>query len=193
MGKLGIIKPEKTIFTLEEVVEKFPEKKRTITQELVDYLNEANSDPAFDGDGFMNNLLTYKDVMLNGSASIKDFVNAMRFCAYLEACDDNATEAYKKARMDSPWVQERMNAKSGSKAYNELTHVASRYRKENKLVRQILTQTDMPLYLMFQGSRYRAVSVLEKEMLTAPFSKDRIAAADKLLSHVKPPDNQQIE
>ena len=30
-------------------------------------------------------------------------------------------------------------------------------------------------------------------MHTAPFSKDRISAADKLLTHVKPPENLQVE
>ena len=46
---------------------------------------------------------------------------------------------------------------------------------------------------MFQGERYRAVEVLANEMRTAAYSKDRIAAADKLLTHVKPPDNLQVE
>ena len=51
----------------------------------------------------------------------------------------------------------------------------------------------MPLHLMFQGARYRAVAVLAREMTDAEYSKDRIAAADKLLTHVKPPENQKIE
>ena len=46
---------------------------------------------------------------------------------------------------------------------------------------------------MFQGARYRAVAVLAREMTDAEYSKDRIAAADKLLTHVKPPENQKIE
>ena len=51
----------------------------------------------------------------------------------------------------------------------------------------------MPLYLMFQAERYKAVTVLAREMQTAALSKDRIAAAKELLAAVKPPENVQIE
>ena len=130
--------------------------------------------------------------MLNGAYSIKEFVTAVKFCAYLIAEDDNTIEAYKRARAEDDFVKERIGAKSGSADYNALSSAASRYR-QSKLVKELLTVSQMPLYLMFQGERYRAVEVLAKEMHEAAFSKDRIAAADKLLTHVKPPENLQIE
>jgi hypothetical protein len=85
-----------------------------------------------------------------------------------------------------------MFAPTDSNEYKELTSRASTHHK-SPLVRKILTQSDMPLHLMFQGARYRAVAVLAREMTDAEYSKDRIAAADKLLTHVKPPENQKIE
>lgn len=192
MSKFGIVKKDKTEFTVESLKEKFPEKKGTITQELVDQINDVNNDPSFNGDEFIEQMVTYKNVMIDGSASMKDYMNALKFCAYLEVYDDNFTEAYKRARANDQFVIERADALTTSNAYKELTSVASRYRK-NPLVKKILAQSDMPLYLMFQGARYKAAARLATEMETAPYAKDRISAADKLLTHVKPPENVSIE
>lgn len=191
MPGLGIIKKEKTTFTKEELQSKLPEKKNTITDRVVNLINEANNDPMFNGDEFMKTMIDYKSVMEATSGSIPEYINALRFCAYLEA-EGNITDAYKKARANDKFVQDRCEAVSGSADYSALTAAASRYRK-NPMVRQILTQSDMPLYLMFQGSRYKAVAVLADEMENSAFAKDRINAADKLLTHVKPPENIQVE
>lgn len=170
----------------------FPQRKGTVTEELAEYINNTNNSEDFNGDEFLDTLVSYRDVMLNGSYSIKEYVTAVKFCAYLIAEDDNTIEAYKRARAEDDFVKERVGAKSGSKEYNALTSAASRYR-QSKLVKELLTVSQMPLYLMFQGERYRAVEVLANEMHEAAYSKDRIAAADKLLSHVKPPENLQVE
>lgn len=192
MSKFGVVVHDKTQFTVDTLKDKFPEKKKTITPELVDMLNAANNDPSFNGDEFIEQMITYKSIMLDGQHSFKDYINALKFCAFLEATD-NATEAYKKARATDQFVIERANAPTDSVGYRELTSVASRYRRDSMLVKKILTQSDMPLYLMFQGARYKAVTVLANEMETAPLSRDRISAAKELLANVKPPENVQVE
>ena len=192
MGRFGIVKKDKTEVTAEILKQKFPQKANTITDELIQLINEANNDPHFNGDEFLDNMVTYKSIMLEGSASMKDYTNALKFCAYLEAYGDNVTEAYKKARATDEFVLARLSVSTDSNEYKELTSAASRYRKST-LVKKILTQSDMPLYLMFQGARYEAVGVLSNEMLTAAYSKDRINAAKALLEQVKPPENVQIE
>lgn len=192
MAGLGVIKKPKTELTVEELIHRFPAKKTTITQETVDLINQANNDPSFNGDEFVDNMMTYQNVMFKNSGSIGEYINALKFCAYLEAEVDNYTEAYKRARANDHFVRERANAPTDSAAYKELTSAASRYRK-SPMVRDILTQADMPLHLMFQGARYGAVSTLVTEMETASFSKDRINAAKAILEHVKPPENMKIE
>lgn len=190
MGKFGIVKRQEPI-TIDELKQRFPTKRNTITEETVEMLNEALSNPDFDSASFLDQLVDYQSVMQDTSASFQEYINAVKFCAYLET-NCTITEAYKKARANDKFVQDRWNAPSNSAEYNELTNAASRYRK-SKVVRQLLMQSDMPLYLMFQAERYKAVMVLAKEMTEAAYSKDRIAAADKLLVHVKPPENLQIE
>lgn len=191
MGRFGIVKRNEPI-TVEELKQKFPAKKNTITEETAEYLNDVMSNPDFDSAMFLSQLVDYQSVMLDTSTSFTEYVNAVKFCAYLETNNCSLVDAYRKARANDEFVQERATATSGTAAYNELTNQASRYRK-SKLVRQLLIQSDMPLYLMFQAERYKAVAVLAKEMESAPFSKDRISAAKELLANVKPPENMQIE
>lgn len=191
MAKLNLTK-DTSVITKEELLSKLPEKKNTITDEVVEMINKANNDPAFSPGEFIEKMIDYKDVMLGTGGSIKSYINALKFCAFLES-EDSAVEAYKKARADDDYVKSKRDAAPGTSDYNALSYVASRYRKENKMVRQILAQSDMPLYLIFQKQRYKAVQRLADEMDNAPLAKDRIAAAEKLLTHVKPPENQQIE
>lgn len=190
MGVFNIVKRSKPI-TKEELQQKFPAKRSTITEETVQFINDTMQNPDFDSATFLTQLVDYQGAMIDSSASMTEYINAIKFCAYLEA-EQNMTEAYRRARANDKFVQDRAMARTGTNEYNELTMQASRYRK-SKLVRQILTQSDMPLYLMFQGARYKAVAVLAREMEEAAYSKDRISAAEKLLTHVKPPENNKVE
>lgn len=189
MSRFGVVVA--TQVTLEELKTKFPTKKNTITEETVALVNEAISNPEFDGSAFLGHLVDYQGCMVDGQASMSEYINAMKFCAYLESTS-NLVEAYKKARASDAFVQARMDVPTDSVAYTELSSAASRYRK-SKLVRQILTQSDLPLYLMFQAERYKAVAVLAREMQSAAYSRDRITAAKELLAAVKAPENMQIE
>jgi len=192
MAGLRVVSRGKTEVTEEFLKDKFPHKAKTIDATTVELINRANSDPEFNGDEFVSQMVTYRDVMTKNSASMQEYINALKFCAYLEATGDNYTQAYIKARSHENFVIERMELPTDSVGYKELTYAASRYRKL-PMVRDILIMADVPLYLMFQSRRYEAVNVLATEMQTAMYSKDRIAAADKLLMHVKPPENVKIE
>jgi len=178
--------------TIEDIQRTVPSRKGTITQQAVDLINASMTEAEFQGESLIQSLSTYESVMVKNKVGVVDFINALRFCAYLLSMDDNYTEAYKKTFITRKFVQDRLDVSSEDPKYRELTSAASRYRN-SKVVVDILTIADVPLYLMFQGARWKAVGVLAREMEDAPYSKDRIAAADKLLSHVKPPENIQIE
>lgn len=190
--RLGFVLPPEEPLTLNQLKQMFPEKKRTLNQETVDIVNDAITDPSFDGFTLLDNLTTYKSVMEKNNGGFLKYVEALKFCAFLEGMKDNVTQAYIRTFGYREFVRERMNADTSSNEYKELTFAASRYRRSPMVV-DILTMADIPLYLMFQSHRYEAVGVLAKMMKTAPLAKDRVAAADKLLTHVKPPDNLKIE
>lgn len=180
------------LISVEELKAAFPTKKNAITKEIVDVMNRARTEPEFQGATLLQSAITYESVMQKNKASLKDYLNAIRFSAYLISMDDNYTEAYKKVFWDRDFVKNRVTAPTESTEYKELTSAASRYGR-SKLVVDILTLSQVPLDMMFAGARYKAVGVLANEMVTAKFPKDRIMAAKELLAATKGPDNMKIE
>lgn len=181
------IKLHSQTITKEEIQKRLPSKKNTITDEIVDIINKSQTEPEFQGESLLQTATTYERVMQQNRAGIKEYLNALRFCAYLISMKDNITEAYKKTFSDRDFVLNRLDVEVGSAEYNELTSAASRYRR-SKLVVDILTISQVPLDLMFTGARYKAVMVLADIMETARYDRDRINAADKLLTHTASKD-----
>lgn len=183
---------KKDLVTLEQLQKTFPKKKNSIGEKTVELINATLSDPEFNGTDLIQTLHTFENVMYNNSAAMEEYVNAVRFCAYLETNGDNIIDAYKKTFYFRDFVKNGLDKSFDTPEYMAIQAAASRYRK-NKVVVDILAMADVPLYLLFQGHRYKAVEVLASEMMSAPLAKDRIAAAEKLLTHVKPPENSKLE
>ena len=192
MSRFGIKKVDDEV-TVDMLKMYFPTKSATITQELADTINEAQNAPDMAIEGFMENLVEYRGVMEKCQASMKEYIRAVKFCAFLEFTDYNITEAYKLSRINDKFVKDRWDAPTDSPKYRELTSAASRYYNKTNLVKQILLQADMPWNILFQGAKYTAMSVLMKEVTEAAYSRDRIAAAKEILAAVKRPENQKVE
>lgn len=178
--------------TVEELQKALPSRKNTITDEIVEIINKSQDDPEFQGESLLQTAITYENVMMNNKAGIKEYIDAIRFCAYLISLEDNYTEAYKKTFSYRDFVKNRLDVPPDSSKYRELTNAASRYRR-SKLVVDLLTFSQVPLDILFSGYRYKAIGVLANEMETAAYSRDRIAAAKELLLAVKGPENKKIE
>ena len=171
------------LLTVEDVQNALPSRKNAITQELVDVLNEVKDEAEFQGESLLNTAVVYEKLMINNKSSVREFVDAIRFCAYLVTMDDNYTEAYKKTFYYRDFVKERISADTKSIKYAELTSAASRYRRNNKLVADLLVYSQAPLEIMFLGWRYKAVGV----------DRDKINAAKELLVATKGPETKRIE
>lgn len=180
------------LLTIEDVQKRFPDRKGSITQEVVDVINKTLHEPEFQGESLLQTAVTYEAVLHKNKAKISDYLNAVRFVAYLLTMDDNYTEAYKRVFTDRDFVANRLDAEAGSVKYRELTSAASRYRK-SKLVVDILTVSQAPLELMFTGARYKALGVLAEIMTESKYDRDRINAAKELLAATKGPDNVKID
>ena len=181
------IKSYSQTISKEEIQKRLPSRKNAITDEIVDIINKSQTEPEFQGESLLQTATTYEKVMQQNRVGIKEYLNALRFCAYLISMDDNITKAYRKTFADRDFVLDRLDADVGSVGYNELTSAASRYRR-SKLVVDILTVSQIPLDLMFTGARYKAVMVLADIMETSRYDRDRINAADKLLTHTASKD-----
>ena len=181
------------LLTIEDVQNALPSRKNAITQELVDVLNEVKDEAEFQGEPLLNTAVVYEKLMINNKASVREFVDAIRFCAYLVTMDDNYTEAYKKTFYYRDFVKGRISADTKSIKYAELTSAASRYRRNNKLVADLLVYSQAPLEIMFLGWRYKAVGVLADTMMNAKLDRDKINAAKELLVATKGPETKRIE
>ena len=172
---------EVTLFDLQCAM---PSKKNLVTQEIVDIINKVQDEPEFQGESLVQTMITYQNVLQTAKVGIKEYISAIRFCAYLISMDDNYTEAYKRTFYDRKFVQDRVNLSTSDPRYGELTSAASRYRR-SKLVVDVLTLSQVPMELMFAGMRYKAVGVLADVMMTAKYDRDKIAAASQLLLATK--------
>lgn len=172
------------LVTKEELQAAMPARKNTITDELVDIINQTQNEPEFQGETLLQTMVTYQNVLKGVKASMKSYVNAIRFCAYLVSMDDNYTEAYKRVFWDTDFVKNRVNLSTSDPKYGELTSAASRYRR-SKLVVDILTLSQVPLDMLFAGHRYKAMGVLAELMVTAKLDRDKIQAARTVLEMTK--------
>ena len=181
-----------TQLTIADVKLAMPKKKNFVTQEAVDIINLSMSDPEFQGESLLQTASTYEAVLKNARASVPEYLNAIRFCAYLITNDSNYTEAYKKVFAERDFVKSRLMLPTDSPKYTELTSAASRYRR-TKLVVDILTVSQVPLDLIFTGHRYKAIGVLAQVMENGKYDRDRINAAKELLAATKGAENVKIE
>lgn len=179
--------------TLDMLKAALPSRKNAVTEEVVDIFNKSLTEPEFQGESLLQSAITYERVISGkSSAGLKEYIYALKFCAYLISLNDNYTEAYVKTFSDRDFVKDRMMCSTSSTEYSELTSAASRYRR-SKVVIDILTLSQVPLDLLFTGGRYKACAVLLDEMHNARFSKDRILAAKEFLAATKGAENLKID
>lgn len=179
---------EVTLFDLQCAM---PAKKSLVTQDIVDIINKVQEEPEFQGETLVQTMVTYQNVLQKAKVGIKEYISAIRFCAYLVSMDDNYTEAYKRTFYDRKFVKDRITLDTSDPRYGELTSAASRYRR-SKLVVDILTLSQVPMELMFAGLRYKAVGVLANVMMNGQYDRDRVAAAKELLLATKS-DNIKVD
>ena len=180
------------LLTVEDVKRAMPQKKSFITQEAVDIINASVTEPEFQGESLLQTASTYEAVLKGARASVPEYLNAIRFCAYMMANNSNYTEAYKKVFADRDFVKDRVSLATDDPKYTELTSAASRYRR-TKLVVDILTASQVPLDLIFTGQRYKAIGILADVMENARYDRDKINAVKELLAATKGADNMKIE
>jgi len=179
------------LVTIDDIKKAMPSKKHLITEEAVDIINASVEDPEFQGESLIQTAAMYEGVLQGTRSSITDYLNAIRFCAYMTTNESKYVEAYKKVFADRDFVKTRIGLPSNSTKYTELTSAASRYRR-SKLVVDILTVSQVPLDLIFTVYRYKAIGVLADVMEHGKYDRDRVNAAKELLAATKGPDNIKI-
>ena len=161
-------------------------KNRVFTDEALELIKKSVEEPEFKAESLLQTAITYQDVLTKVPCSITEYLNAIRFSAYLASNGENVLDAYKRTFSFRNFVFERLNAPVDSTGYNELVAASSRYYR-SKLVRELITASQLPMEFIFRGERYKAVLVLANLMQTARLDRDKIAAAKGLLEATEAP------
>ena len=163
-------------------------KNRAFTDEALELIKESVEDPEFKAESLLQTAVAYQDVLTKVPCSITSYLNAIRFSAYLAGNGENVLDAYKRTFSFRNFVFDRLSAAVDSTGYNELVAASSRYYR-SKLVRELVTASQLPMEFIFRGERYKAVLVLADLMQTAKLDRDKINAAKELLAATKAPDD----
>ena len=172
--------------TLPEVASALPAHLRTaVTPEFVDKLNNIAADPNV-AEEFEKNFVTYSKVLLEGKFKTTDYMNAIAYVTYKLLGHTNQ-EAFS---LTFPDRIRRMTAQ-GYDA-KKISSFVSNYHK-GQLVSAIFQQSIIPIYVLHNSKLHEAVGVLAEVMMdTNALNKDRVAAADSLMGHLKPPEAKNV-
>lgn len=172
--------------TIEQFKQALPDKvKKSVSQELIDQVNQTLSDPDM-FEAYRDNLLSYTKVMSDGRFKVQEYINAVKYVSHKLMGNTNI-DAYIKTFPDK---YQRFIA-TGVAAKDIASYVTA-YNK-SKLVNLIFEQTLIPSYVLNQDLYQKALNVQAELMVHAQSEKVRTDAANSLLTHLKMPEKQKVE
>ena len=173
------------MFTKQQLKEALPPTvHKSINDQVLDDLNAVLTDPDM-RDAFRDNMLSYNKVLSEGRFKLSDYMNAVMYVSYKVMGHSNV-DAYAKvfpAKMQG-WLQLGKSPKDIS------AHVAG--YNNNKLVNLVYEQAIVPTHILNQDKFQAAINTQFYLMNNAASEKVRSDAANSLLSHLKQPENKQI-
>jgi len=172
--------------TVDELREALPKHLKSFaTDELADRLNGAVKDPRV-AETIRENFIGYTSVLQDGKFKIGDYLNAVIYCSF-KLMNMSNQEAWKKTfpKRYQALVQKGATDKVIS------SHVAV-YNK-GKLVNAIMEQTLVPVWVLNQSVYQEAINQQAYLMKHAQSEKVQTEAANSLLTHLKKPENKQVD
>lgn len=173
------------LITLDEIKTTLPSKLQHVAdQELVDKINQLNSDYPEAAENIRNNFITYVDVLQEGKYKVTDYLNAILYVSF-KLMNKTNRDAY---RYTFPERFRRM--KESEMPDKDIDSIISAYNR-NKLVNKIYEKTIIPSWILNQDAYQEAINTQVKLMRTATSERVKAMAADSILNHLKRPDNIQ--
>lgn len=168
------------MFTVDLVVRTVPPNlKKSVTQHLVDLLNNVSTDPEI-ADAVRNNFLSYTSVLQDGRFKLEEYLNAVKFVSFL-LMDMSKKDAYIKTFPDR---YQRLLSEGADEQV--VSSYVSMYAK-GKLPNLILEQSLVPIWVLNQDKRQKAINRAAYLMANAKSEMVQITAANTLLTHLAPP------
>lgn len=174
------------MLTIAEVSETLPAHlKGSVTQQLVDQLNQISQDPEHVR-AIRDNFISYGRVLQEGKFKLEDYLNAVAYVSY-KLMGYHNKEAYERT-----FPQRYLGLLSAGKSEKDISAYVSAYHK-NKLVTMIMEQAIIPSWVLNQDAFQQAINTQMELMVNARSEKVRSDAANSLLTHLKKPETKQVE
>lgn len=154
--------------------------KSSITQQLVDRINNAVTDPIV-AEQVRNNFVSYTSVLKEGKFKTEDYLHAVMYVSFKLFGLSNL-DAYAHT-----FPQRYQNLLAQGIASKDIAAYVSAYNK-GKLVNLILEQTLVPTWVLNQHLYQEALTVQADLMRSATSEKVRTEAANSILTHLKRPE-----
>ena len=154
--------------------------KSSITQQLVDKINTAVSDPII-AEQIQNNFISYTGVLRDGKFKAEDYLHAVMYVSYKLLGGSNL-EAYVKT-----FPQRYTDLVAKGVSSKDVAAYVSAYNK-GKLVNLVFEQSAVPSWVLNQHIYQEAINVQFELMRLASSEKVRTEAANSLLTHLKRPE-----
>ncbi len=170
----------------EDFISRLPNsKKRFANDDLLNMIEAIEEEDNAEGT-FVDMVVDNENVLSDGRYKTEDYVNACRFVAhYLNT--ERVQESYDKTFPDK--YLDRIARGISPKTF---TTAASQYLK-GKLVQRVLAQSQVSLNIFHTRKKHMAVEKLYELMNTSKSERIQMDSADKLLLHLKDPEESKIE
>lgn len=159
--------------------------RKTVTDEVINGINAAVSDPQF-YEYYRNNLLSYGHVLKEGKFTVKQYSAAVRYVSYKLMGLTNQ-EAWMKTFPD----KYQYFAQKGTSAKDISSYVHAYHN--TKLVNLVMEQSLVPVHVVGRDLFWKALQVQAELMQTATSEKVRSDAANSVLNTLRPPETKKME
>ncbi len=158
---------------------------KVVSDKLIDSINNTLQNPDT-LEVFRENLLSFGSVMQQGKFKIEHYINAVKYVSFKLLRATNK-QAYINTFPDkhNRWVMEGLSEK-------DMAAYVSRYNN-TKLVNLIYAQTLVPMHVLNAPMYQDALNTQARLMYTAKSEKVQSDAANSILTHLKPPEENKIE
>jgi len=171
------------------------DSRRFVTQRVVDILNQLDADegPEF-AEVYKKRFISHSKILQSGNYNMEDYLNAIRFVSY-QLLQHNDIDSYQLAfpdryqRLLDQYVDLGPESVIRSK---KISSFVSEYKK-NDLVANITEQALIAPRILNAPMYQEALNVQADLMMNARSETVRSNAADSILTHLKPPEKQEIE
>ncbi len=175
------------MLSLEQVKTSLPPGNRNnVTQDMVNQLNALSKDPE-EARYIRENFISFSQVLMEGKFRLGDYVQAVMFVSYKVMGKTNL-DAY---RLTFPDRYKSMV--DAGKPQKDIASMITAYNK-GVLVTKIMERAIIPTWILNQDM-FQAALQTQFEIMTDPDinSRDRTAAANSLLTHLKKPEVHKSE